>query len=103
MERVPTGCLLIHMSVFDKLPKPYFRFGINPENGDIIGEDFHFCDDARNAGVRIWCDAQLTQEMVHLGERGFRLSDAPHEPSTTEAAFDIAPASDQPEDERLVA
>jgi hypothetical protein len=53
--------------------------------------------------VRIWCDPQLTQEMVHLGERGFSLSDAPREPGTTEAAFDIAPPSDQPEDERLVA
>jgi len=27
MRRIPTGCLLIRMSVFDALAKPYFRYG----------------------------------------------------------------------------
>ena len=99
MERMPTGCLLIKMSVFETLARPYFRFGINPASGDIIGEDFHFCDDVRRAGVRLWCDAELTQEMVHLGERAYRLSDAPQ---TLDSAATAVAATPSPPD-RLVA
>ena len=46
MQRIPTGCLLINMCVFEKLSKPYFRFEIDA-NGAIIGEDYVFCDRAR--------------------------------------------------------
>ncbi len=75
MEVMPTGCLLIRMDVFDRLPRPCFRFGINEQHEQIIGEDFQFCADARRAGFRIWCDVALTQEVTHLGERACRYGD----------------------------
>src|ERR1700761_6717423 len=73
MQRIPTGCLLIKMSVFDKLAQPYFRFDVDANNA-IVGEDYVFCDKAREAGFRIWCDAALSREMGHLGLSGHRLS-----------------------------
>jgi hypothetical protein len=72
MQRIPTGCLLIRMSVFDKLAKPYFRFDVDA-NGSIVGEDYVFCDKAREAGFRIWCDAALSREMGHIGLNVHRL------------------------------
>ena len=73
MARIPTGCLLIRMSVFDKLPRPYFRFESNEESGDIIGEDYIFCDRARAAGFRVWCDPALSHEIGHIGQQVFKI------------------------------
>jgi hypothetical protein len=75
MQRIPTGCLLIKMSVFDQLSKPYFRFETNA-NGAIVGEDYVFCDRAREAGFQIWCDAVMSREIGHIGQAVHRLPDA---------------------------
>jgi hypothetical protein len=75
MQRIPTGCLLINMAVFGKLSKPYFRFETDA-NGSIVGEDYVFCDRARAAGFRIWCDAVMSREIGHIGQRIHRLPDA---------------------------
>jgi hypothetical protein len=72
MRRIPTGCLLINMRVFDKLSKPYFRFETDA-NGTIVGEDYVFCDRAREAGFRIWCDAVMSKEIGHIGQAVYRL------------------------------
>jgi hypothetical protein len=72
MQRIPTGCLLIKMDVFEKLSKPYFRFDIDAQ-GAIVGEDYVFCDRAREAGFQIWCDAVMSREIGHLGQSVHRL------------------------------
>jgi hypothetical protein len=69
MKRVPTGCLLIRMAVFEALSKPYFRFLNDETSGEIVGEDYVFCDRAREAGFRIWCDTQLSLEIGHIGQQ----------------------------------
>ena len=73
MTRIPTGCLLIRMSVFERLTKPYFRFGVDESRGDILGEDYLFCDTVRRAGIRVWCDSALSREMGHIGQQIRRL------------------------------
>jgi len=75
MARLPTGCMLIRMAVFDALSKPYFFFGINQEQGTLLGEDYAFCDAARAAGFRIWADLNLSQEIGHIGQHVCRLSE----------------------------
>jgi hypothetical protein len=75
MQRIPAGCLLIKMSVFDKISKPYFRFEIDA-SGEIVGEDYVFCDRAREAGFQIWCDAVMSREIGHIGQNIYRLPDA---------------------------
>ena len=69
MRHLPTGCLMIRMSVFAALPKPYFRFLTNETTGEIHGEDYVFCDHARAAGFKIWCDATLSHEIGHIGQQ----------------------------------
>jgi hypothetical protein len=76
MSRLPTGCMLIRMAVFDALAKPYFYFGINQEQGTLLGEDYAFCDGARLAGFHIWADLALSQEIGHIGQRICRIADS---------------------------
>ena len=77
MRRIPTGCLLIRMAVFDALSEPHFRFTTDEATGDLVGEDYVFCDRAREAGFRIWCDAALSQEIGHIGQQIFRVPGEP--------------------------
>ncbi len=73
MQRIPTGCLLIRMKVFEALVRPYFRFLSDDISGVVIGEDYVFCDRARAAGFRIWCDSALSEELGHIGQQIFRV------------------------------
>ncbi len=79
MKRLPTGCLLIRMAVFEALSEPYFRFLADEESGEIIGEDYVFCDRAREAGFRIWCDAKLSLEIGHIGQQVCKFPSGPKE------------------------
>jgi hypothetical protein len=71
MKIIPTGCLLIRMSVFDKLPKPWFTTRIEGEK--ILGEDYYFCEQAAKAGFEIWCDGNLSREVGHIGQKIYHL------------------------------
>lgn len=73
MRHMPTGCLLIRMTVFEALARPYFRFGYDERTGAIAGEDYVFCDRAREAGFGVWCDAHLSQEIGHIGQHVFKI------------------------------
>jgi len=63
--------------VFDTLAKPYFRYVTDEVGGEIVGEDYVFCDRAREAGFRIWCDAALSLEIGHIGQQARRVPGAP--------------------------
>jgi hypothetical protein len=73
MLRLPTGMLLIRMAVFQRLSRPYFRFAVNEATQEVVGEDYVFCDHVRAAGLRLWCDCDLSREIGHLGQQIFRL------------------------------
>jgi hypothetical protein len=77
MRHMPTGCLLIRMPVFDALTQPHFRFLHDETTGEIQGEDYVFCDRARGAGFRVWCDARLSREVGHIGQYIHRVPDDP--------------------------
>lgn len=60
---VPAGCLLVRMSLFDKLEhtpeKPWFKLSLNEEG--LETEDLWFCKRAvREAGTRILCDTSVS-------------------------------------------
>ena len=59
-----TGFMLIKMSVFDKIPKPYFNFDLL--NNELVGEDVLFCKKANEAGFEVWCDPTI--KLGHIGE-----------------------------------
>lgn len=63
---VATGFLLIKMSVFDKIEKPWFNFG-RDENAELVyGEDTFFCQQVIKAGMDVWADPNVT--IKHIGE-----------------------------------
>jgi hypothetical protein len=77
MRHIPTGCLLIDMKVFDALSRPYFRYLTDEGDGTIAGEDYVFCDRARSAGFRVWCDSSLSLEVGHIGQQIFKVAADP--------------------------
>lgn len=74
VDTTGTGCLLFDMRVFDAIPEPWFKFTdprdvpqllesypwLEEENiKGIIGEDFWFCWQAKQAGFRIYVDTSV--------------------------------------------
>ncbi len=63
VERIGAGCLMVKTDVFREMSPPWFS--MKRENGNIIlGEDFHFCDRAREMGYRIFCDSTIMARHV---------------------------------------
>jgi hypothetical protein len=77
---LPAGCLLVKLSVFDKLTAPYFRC-VALENKDSIpgmdltgfefpgtmDEGYYFCRSARKVGFKVWTHTEVSKEVVHYG------------------------------------
>jgi len=62
MRQIPTGFLLVKFEVFQKLPFPWFKPGLHNEARD----DVYFCRLAQEHGYDIWCDNDLSKEIVHI-------------------------------------
>lgn len=64
---VGTGAMLIHRSVFERIPRPWFENDYSlAANADAWpGEDVGFCKKCGEAGIDIWCDTTTTSP--HLG------------------------------------
>jgi glycosyltransferase involved in cell wall biosynthesis len=78
VDRLPTGVLLIRAAVFDQMNAPWFAHPLT-EDGELLGEDYFFCDQARLCGFSIWMDTDLSLEIVHWGAMGFRWSPSGYE------------------------
>jgi hypothetical protein len=72
--RLPTGCLLIRMEVFENMEAPYFRFAY-PGDGTEVSEDYYFCDKARELGYGIWLHTNMSKMLGHLGLYSHELKD----------------------------
>lgn len=75
MGEMPTGCLLIKTSVFEKFTRPYFRFGVDEEKGELVGEDLLFTRQAVEKGFKIYCDMGLSRQLYHIGEHAFSIGE----------------------------
>lgn len=73
VNALPGGCILIKMSVFDKMTRPYYRTPAFEADGDvephIQGEDYYFCEQAQEAGVAVWLDVSLSMRLQHIGRK----------------------------------
>lgn len=62
-EFIGAGCLLVHMSVFDHIEKPYFEWTLSfkDQNNLNIGrsEDFEWCKKVRERGYKIYVDTTI--------------------------------------------
>lgn len=59
-----TGFMLIKLSVFDKLDKPYFT-AWEDDKGVHHTEDIDFCIKARKKGFDVWCNTSIP--ISHIG------------------------------------
>ena len=71
VSRAGTGIMLIHCQIFKALSPPWFEYGWNAETRKPTGEDFVFCDKARQAGFDIYVDHDLSKLVSHHGTFGF--------------------------------
>ena len=60
------GCLLIKMSIFETMKKPYFPIGFGELGKVTMTEDVGFCEKARESGFKVWCDPTI--RVKHLGD-----------------------------------
>ncbi len=74
MKLVGFPFMLIKMSVFEKMRKPYFadppRWMMDPNQpdaDDLVQEDEYFCMRATEAGFEVLCDMELSMEIGHVG------------------------------------
>lgn len=71
---MPFGFVLVKRHVFEKISSPWFSESYDPvfatkEDPDgAVGEDVGFSRKAISNGVEMWCDADLTFEIGHIGE-----------------------------------
>ena len=71
--RIGTGALLISKSVLKSMNKPWFQFFYEEGSAAEHGEDYYFCKKARNAGFKVWLDADLSKQIEHIGTYGYRI------------------------------
>lgn len=74
VEAIGMGCMLTSMEVIDAMALPRFQTTYVPESGDHMGEDFYFCQKARELGYKIWVDDTLSRDIGHLGTMAFQHS-----------------------------
>jgi hypothetical protein len=67
IDVLPHGCVLVHRSVYEKIPQPHYLQEYIPSLNLEIGEDIYFCQQAQKAGFEVWCDQELSREVAHIG------------------------------------
>lgn len=69
---VGMGCMLVNLSIFDKMELPFFMIGYSPNSNQFTGEDIFFCRKARSMGLEVLIDHDLSRELGHIGNLEFR-------------------------------
>lgn len=75
LEEVSFGtlaCTLIKLDLIRKIPKPHFEVvweqTLNNGLGSYRGEDHYFMQKLKNAGMKLYCDHDLTRSVQHVGD-----------------------------------
>lgn len=69
------GITLIKLDAIRKIPKPHFCVVYNKASNSFIIEDTFFSNVMNINGVDMWCDHDLSQQVGHMGETEYRISD----------------------------
>jgi hypothetical protein len=67
VDVLPHGCVMVHRSVYDKIPQPHYLQEYHANLNLEIGEDIYFCQKAKANGIPVWCDHELSKEVSHIG------------------------------------
>lgn len=80
VRRVGTAIMLIDLSIFKDLPKPYFNFEWNEESQRLIGEDYYFCRNLNRANIPVIIDHDVSQHIGHVGSYTYGIGTSPLQP-----------------------
>lgn len=72
--RVGCAIMLIDLSIFANLPRPYFNFEWNSDSGKLISEDYYFCRLLNRSNVPIIIDHDVSQHIGHVGAYTYGLA-----------------------------
>lgn len=77
-EAMGFGLVLMKAAWLPRLPtdKPWFFFGWDENRAKHVGEDVWFARLAREAGVKLYIDHDLSKECAHCGHMEYRLEHA---------------------------
>ena len=76
VDAIGFGAVLIARDVFTTVKPPWFLIWYDESQGNRqVGEDVHFCIEARKVGYKIYVDHDLSKEVRHCGEFEFKLED----------------------------
>ena len=59
VDATGTTCLFIHREVIEKMESPWFLFEYDKEGKICLGEDYYFCQKAKELGYGIWIDKRF--------------------------------------------
>jgi len=76
VEHTGLGVMLVDADVFRQLAQPWFNFWYNEKAEGFVGEDAYFCFCAREAGLKVYVDQDVSQHVKHVGEIEYDHSDA---------------------------
>jgi len=66
--RLGTGIMLVKVQVYNRIGANVFDIPWIPEIQDYQGEDWTMCQRMEQAGIDIWVDHKLSNQIGHLGE-----------------------------------
>lgn len=69
------GVALVHRTVFEQTPKPWFNIPYIPATDGHWGEDVWFCNQVRKAGFPVMVDHDLSKDVKHIGGREYDYQD----------------------------
>lgn len=72
VAQVGTGILMIDMKAIDDVEPPHFSVPWLPDRQRYCSEDLFFCHRLREAGVKIYVDHDVSNEVGHVGPHVFR-------------------------------
>lgn len=67
VDTIGMGVTLIRTDAFRSLPEPWFSTPFDGKLEKHVGEDVYFCELARDAGISIFIDHDLSQHVRHAG------------------------------------
>ena len=65
---VGLGFCLVKAPLFERIPMPWFASDIDDQGNFVTGEDVHFCNQVRRAGLSVHLDHGLSMEIGHVAE-----------------------------------
>lgn len=71
VERVGMGVMWTPTAVFQALDPPWFTYEWLPEKWVFRGEDYVFCNRAREKGFELFVDHTLSHQIEHIGAFGY--------------------------------